>query len=826
MLLYQEVSYKKTERGIVGNTGKHSFEVSVIQESIIRIHYRFAKELINTDSFAVIHSDKIDSTISYFQNEWTQAQAGAVKIEEQDGKVLIRAAAIQAAVTLEPFSVCVMDQKGRPIHRNIDGRSYTIDSNNRHYQYFALDGFEDYYGFGEKGGALNKYKKRLRMYSCDTIGYDSEKTDPLYKHIPFFIKRDARQNLVCGVFYDSTAQGVLDMGCERSGYWEPYGYFCCDEGDIDCYIIAGESIKEIVRGYTDLTGKTAMPTYQSLGYMASTMYFTEADQEADQAIEGFIEELDRQGLGCDGYHLSSGYTSIGSRRYVFNWNRKRFPDPKAFVTWMNDHGVLVSPNIKPALLTDHPLYQKFAETDAFICGDDGRPYLERYWGGMASFVDFFRESGRKMWKTYMKTQLLDMGITAIWDDNNEFEITDEHAVCGEDGKTRAQSIKPAFANLMAKTAVEAMREHDENRRPYILSRAGYAGIQRYAQTWAGDNYTSWNNLKYNIPVMLGMGLSGVANQGCDISGFQGPSPDAELFVRWVQNGIFQPRFCIHSCNTDNTVTLPWSYPGQMEAVRAAFRLRYELGLYLYSLMRQAAVYGDPVMRPMIYEFENEECERDNSFDFMYGPFLLVANVLEPGAVVRNVYLPRGYTWYDWETHQAYQGGQTVEVSAPLHKIPLFYRSGTILPLVKDLHRMTAGQFEQVQLLMEISGDSSFTLYQDDGSTMDYQKGIYLETTVSTTCRVQNVTVSFEQKGKDQDRIRRYELCLSGRWESPLTVSVKNVSLPVFVNIRDYELAEEGCYFDMELRQVWIKYSNPGGNYQVTVDYAIKDLIGM
>lgn len=820
------LSYNKTDTGLEGKTEHHSFRITVIQDSIIRIKYGFSGEMDSSPSYAVIHSGAKEDTAEYFRDEWTKADPGKVCVREQDSAILVHAGGIQAIIGREPFSLCVMDSAGRMLHRSIDGRAYTADHNGRHYQYFALDGFEDYYGFGEKSGELNKFKKRLRMYNCDTLGYDSEKTDPLYKHIPFFIKRDADRDLACGIFYDCTAEGVLDIGCERSGYWEPYGYFCCDGGAIDCYVIAGDSIKDIVRNYTDLTGKTVMPTYQSLGYMASTMYFTEMDQDADLAIQNFIQEMERQGLGCGGFHLSSGYTSIGSRRYVFNWNRRRFPDPGRFVSWMNDKGVLVSPNVKPALLTDHPLYEEFARAGAFLRNSDGSPYLERYWGGMASFVDFSKEAGRRMWKTHMKCQLLDMGITAIWNDNNEFEITDERAVCGEDGKTSARSIKPVFANLMAKTAAEVMREQDKNLRPYILSRAGYAGIQRYAQTWAGDNYTSWKNLKYNIPVMLGMGLSGVANQGCDVSGFQGPSPDGELFVRWVQNGIFQPRFCIHSCNTDNTVTLPFSYLNHMGTVRDAFRLRYRLGLYLYSLFRQSSVYGDPVMRPMIYEFQQDEEGRNNSFDFMYGPFLLVANVLEQGAVTRRVHLPGGHTWYDWDTHRAYRGGQTIEVLTPLTKIPLFYRSGTILPLVEAESSMSTARSGAVKLLMEISENSSFTIYQDDGESMAYKRGYFLETTVSTVCRKEDVTVQFVSRGCDRDRIRSYEMCLGGRSESPLMVAVNQNRLPLFLNIRDYEQAEEGFYFNMELRQAYVKYKNPGGDYPVLVDYAMKDLIGM
>lgn len=195
-----------------------------------------------------------------------------------------------------------------------------------------------------------------------------------------------------------------------------------------------------------------------------------------------------------------------------------------------------------------------------------------------------------------------------------------------------------MSTMMAKTAKDALNDYAPNERPYLVNRAGFAGIQRYAQTWAGDNRTSWNNLKYNIPTVLGMGLSGVANQGCDIGGFDGPAPEPELFVRWVQNGIFQPRFSIHSSNDDNTVTEPWMYPKYTKYIRDAIQLRYTLIPYFYSLLHEAATVGSPIMRPLVYEFQNDPNVAEESFEFMLGSSLLVANVLEKGENKKKRYI--------------------------------------------------------------------------------------------------------------------------------------------------------------------------------------------
>ena len=236
-------------------------------------------------------------------------------------------------------------------------------------------------------------------------------------------------------------------------------------------------------------------------------------------------------------------------------------------------------------------------------------------------------------------------------------------------------LKSVMSNIMCHITDEAIHETFENTRPYIVCRSGHCGIQKYAQTWAGDNLTCWDSLKYNIATILGMGLSGVANQGCDIGGFFGPAPEAELLVRWIQNGIFQPRFSIHSTNTDNTVTEPWMYSGCTGYIRSAILLRYRLFPYLYSLMERAHTTGLPIMEPMCYAFQNDPACYEDGINFMFGDSLLVANVVEKGAKIRSVYLPEGSAFYDFYTREVYEGGQTIEFPVNLGSIPLFVRSG-------------------------------------------------------------------------------------------------------------------------------------------------------
>ena len=790
--------------------GAYTLFVSFVSDQVIRVRVCSGEQTAPYPSFAVLEGIRDDYPYD---------------IRRADGKMSLIAGETCVEIDEDDLSLRVM-RNGKLVHRDIPGRAYRKDRLGRLEHSFAIDGYRHIYGLGEKTGELNRYDLRLTREMRAALGYDATKTDPLYKHIPFMIRRSIEEGLWHGLFYDAPCCGEYDLGAERSGYWPRYCRVSLETDRMDYYILLGGGMKEIIRLYTDLTGKTAMPPLASIGHMASTMYLTELDEDCDQAIEHFIAQLHEKGFGCDGYHLSSGYTSIAGKRYVYNWNLTRFPQPERFIRGLTEKGFLLSPNIKPAMLTDHPLYEEFAQAQAFLTdARTGKPYQTRYWGGMASHIDFLSDAGREMWKRRMKSALLELGMNAIWDDNNEYELDDDNARTAGDERPVWQ-IRPAFSNAMAKAAHEAIAETAPDLRPYILSRSGYAGIQRYAQTWAGDNRSEWSALKYNIPIMLGMSVSGVANQGCDIGGFAGPSPDGELFLRWVQNGIFQPRFCLHSCNDDNTITLPWSYEEYTDDVRRAFELRYALAPYYYSLMRQAALTGDPVMRPMAYAFDDAELAAE-SFQFMVGDALLVANVVEQGARTKAVRFPKGCDWFALDTHERYEGGQNVTVDAPLSRIPVFYKAGSILPMTKPALQLKPEGLETLHLLAEGSAPCSFTLYQDDGVSRAYERGEYLETCMNLEPLEDSIRIAFTHKGNYEDHVKEYQVTLNGRFIAPLEIRAGAEKLRLVLSKEEFETAQGNVwYFSLARRHVLIRFDNPGKDFALEVDYRIHDLIGM
>ena len=540
--------------------------------------------------------------------------------------------------------------------------------------YLARTTGEQYFGLGERSGAMDRAGRRFRLSNIDAMGYDAETSDPLYKHIPFYITRKPETGLAFGLFYDTLSDCSFDFGCEHSNYHGPYRYFAADHGDLDLYVLAGPGVPEVVRRFTWLTGRPAETPDWALGYSGSTMSYTDAP-DAQARMAGFLTDLQRHDIPCNSFHLSSGYTSIGDRRYVFHWNRDKFPDPAGFVDSYARAGVKLIANIKPALLIDHPAYAQASEQGLLLADADGQPALAQFWDAPGAYLDFTNPAAADWWRGRVTAQLLDLGIAATWNDNNEYEVTDPRALAhGFGAPFPAIEMKPLQTLLMLQASREAQRKHAPDQPPFLVSRSGAAGMQRYAQTWSGDNYTSWQALRWNIPMGLGLALSGVSNIGHDIGGFAGPRPDAELFARWVGFGVFMPRFSIHSWNDDGSVNEPWMHPEVLDEIRALMRFRTRLQPYLASLLTHYRQAFEPVVRPLFYDFPDDaEAWRETS-DFMLGDAVLVAPVVEPGVSSRAVRLPAGAGWADGWSGEVLEGGQIVERPAPYDRPPFFIRT--------------------------------------------------------------------------------------------------------------------------------------------------------
>jgi alpha-glucosidase len=483
-----------------------------------------------------------------------------------------------------------------------------------------------------------------------------------------------------------------------------------------------------------------LPPLWALGFGQSRWsYYPES------RVLALAKEFRTRGIPCDSIYLDIDYMD-GYR--VFTWNGDRFPDPAALCAKLREMGIRVVTIVDPGVKRDarYPLYVEGCRSGHFCKLPDGSVYHGKVWPGEAAYPDFSRAATREWWAKAHES-LFGRGVSGIWCDMNEPSdfsrgseadadrrkaTVPDDLISDEDGEGRSFALTHnAYGLDMSRATARAFEILKSGERPFVLTRAGCAGIQRYAAVWTGDNHSWWEHLAQSIPMLLGMGLSGLAFVGSDAGGFQGDA-DAELYVRWMQLASLTPFFRAHAAISSRAQE-PWSFGPEAESLAAAaIRLRYSLLPYIYSEFRRASMDGLPVMRPLVLDFQDDPRVRGLCDEFLLGASLLVAPVIRPGDRERLVYLPDGL-WYDFYSGDAIAGGRSIIAPAPIERIPLYVRAGAVLSLVESAGSTSAMDFSSLSLKAYAGRDASFELYEDDGESLGYREGKYSLTRYKVMC---------------------------------------------------------------------------------------------
>jgi alpha-glucosidase len=607
-----------------------------------------------------------------------------VQTSQAGGQYLLQTSTVQVSMALDPLVLRWQTVTGQPILNDRHTSAYQQSTRTgavRHY--IQREKADRYYGLGDKTGPLDLHGRRLRTLALDALGYDPQRGDPLYKHWPFVLTRAANGQWY-GVYYDTLAACTFDLGCEHDNYHDLYRYVEIDDGDLDYYLMVGASPADVIAQFVRLLGGTHLPPRWSLGYAQTAMGLADAP-DAQQQLDAFIDRAVAEQVPISAFHYGSGYSSRGKRRYVFTWNNDKFPDPKTLNAKFNAAGMRLVANVKPCLLDDHPDYEAVRQLGGFIHDQHSKqPVIEQFWDGVGAHLDFSSPEAIAWWQQSLKRQVLDFGIDVGWNDNNEYAIMDDDALShGFGDSLPMHRSRPLHALLMTRATFEAQAQNRPDEPVFTVTRGGPPGLQRYAQTWSGDNTTSWESLRWNLRTGLQMSLSGMFNIGHDVGGFAGPVPEPELLVRWVQACCLNPRMVMNSWKVDQPVTVPWLHESVKTEVIDAIRLRYSLMPYLWLLFERAHAKHTPIIRPTFYVFPDDDACFVDSDDFMLGDDLLVAPVVEQGARTRRVYLPKGpQAWVDFYSGERLEAGQWHTVAAPLARLPLFARAGASIPVAE------------------------------------------------------------------------------------------------------------------------------------------------
>ncbi len=662
------------------------------------------------------------------------APTGALTVRDEGPAVVAVTPQVHVRITKDPLGVAFLDTSDRIISADDPRHPMTLGAEGFRVAK-AMPEDEHYYGLGDKAGALDRRDRSFQNWNTDAYGWQ-ESTDPLYKSIPFFI--GLRKGRAYGVFLDNTWRTWFDFGTDARDSYS----FGSDGGQLDYYFIAGPHPKSVIERYAALTGKTPLPPLWTLGFQQCRYsYYPEA------RVYDVAQTFRKKKIPADVIYVDVDY----QKNYrPFTVDRDRFPHFEQMVADLGKEGfkviAITDLHIAKASGAGYKPYDEGIAGDYFVHKADGSVFVGTVWPGDSVFPDFTWAPARAWWGTLYR-DFVNAGIAGFWNDMNEpsvfktpsktMPLDAVHRV-DSGGTASHREVHNVFGMENSRATYEGLRELQGNRRPFVLTRATYAGGQRFAASWTGDNSSTWAHYRISVPMLLNLGLSGYPMIGDDIGGYKG-SPAPDLLTRWIELGAFNPIFRDHT-EKGTADQEPWVHGPQHEAIRRRYiEARYRLMPYVYALAEEASRTGIPLMRPLWLEHpemggpgaEAEVAADAEDRMFLFGPDLLVEPKLDETLEPIHVIVPPG-VWYDYWTGERRSGPSDLNVPAGLGDLPVLVRGGAIVPhqpLVQSTAEVPKGPLE---LRVYPGPDCKGSVYLDDGVTFDYQKGAFLR--LAATCQ--------------------------------------------------------------------------------------------
>ncbi|TDO71313.1 alpha-glucosidase [Flavobacterium chryseum] len=751
------VSYEHEGDTIFFNTdNKVILKVTILRDSLIRFRFTTKGYFSNDFSYA------IDKTQLHGYN--------FLELTEEETFFQIRTSKVKCKIQKADLRLSIYDLNDLLILEDELGfhweESYEYGGNIVKMSKSSKDG-ECFYGLGDKATQMNLKGKRLENFATDQYAYQKDQ-DPLYKVVPFYIGLHNKQSY--GIFFDNTFRTFFDFCQERRNV----ASFWAEGGEMNYYFIYGPQMEDVVVTYTDLTGKPELPPLWVLGYhQCKWSYYPESKVKE---ITSKFRELK---IPCDAIYLDIDYME-GFR--CFTWSKEYFPDPKRMVAELAEDGfktvVIIDPGIK--IDKDYWVYQEALEKDYFCKRADG-PYMKgKVWPGECNFPDYTNPVVREWWAGLFKELISDIGVKGVWNDMNEpavmevpnktFPMDVRHVYDGNPCSHRkAHNI---YGTQMARATYHGVKRFAYPKRPFVITRSAYSGAQRYTSSWTGDNVATWEHLWIaNIQVQR-MCISGMGFTGSDIGGFA-EQPTGELYARWIQLGVFHP-FCRTHSSGDHGNQEPWAFDEEVINITRKFvSLRYQLLPYLYTMFWQYIEEGIPMLKPLVYYDQDDTQTHYRNDEFIFGNQILVCPILEPNALGRRMYIPRG-EWYNYWTNEFIIGGREVWVDTKFDEIPVFVKAGAIIP--KYPVQQYVGELEFDELTLDIyykKGKEKSVVYEDAQDGYDYKKGRYSFLSFKTIGKEKEMIIQLHKEGKFDTPYTKYKINLLGLPFKVIEIEIDN-----------------------------------------------------
>lgn len=744
--------YFKTKNDIV-------LELSVLRDSVLRFRYGTRGQL--------------EPDFSYAISEKALRGYNHLEISEDIDNYIVTTSKL----------VCKIEKKSlqKKIY-DTDGQLINEDELGFHYEEFYEKGGnivkmskktqkkEAFYGLGDKPMQANLRGKRVQNWPTDEYAFNKDK-DPIYKAVPFYIGLHDQE--AYGVFFDNSFKTYFDFCHERHDVTS----FWAQGGEMNYYFIYGPKIENVVSSYTSLTGLPDLPPLWSLGYhQCKWSYYPE------KKVREIASTFRKLKIPCDGIYLDIDYMD-GFR--CFTWNNEHFPNPKKMVKELADDGfktiVIIDPGIK--IDENYDIYKQGVENDYFCKRADGPYMIGKVWPGECCFPDYTKPEVRDWWSDLFKELISEIGVKGVWNDMNEPAVMEVPNKTFPDDVRHDYDGHPCshrkahnvYGTQMARATYDGVKKYGYPKRPFVITRSAFSGAQRYGSSWTGDNVATWEHLSVANNQVQRMCLSGMSFTGSDIGGFA-EQPGSELFIRWIQLGVFHPLCRTHSSGHHGDQE-PWSFDDETTDISRKFiELRYTLLPYLYTAFYKYSTEGIPVIKSLFYLDQDDFLTHFRNDEFIFGDKILVCPILEPNSKGRRMYVPRG-EWYNFWDNQKISGGKELWVDADIDSIPIFVKAGSIIPRYPVQQYVGELDIEELELDIYFKKGKEFShVYEDAQDGYDYQKGRYSYRNFTLRGKKDELIITQHKLGKYNTEYDTFLINLIGVPFEITSVEIDNVSV--------------------------------------------------
>lgn len=731
------LKYQKTNHGLEGNTAKHFFKVSVYNPNTIRIQVSRNRN-IEDFSFALV-----DEKVPDFSD---------FKILDNGNSISVSTKDITAEIQKKPyFKITYKNAKGEVINEDLDGKAlgttFLGDKVTVYKKHFG----ERFVGMGESLGNLDRNKTIVTTWNTDFYKYDDPRI-PMYISVPFYI--GILKDKVYGIYYDNSFKGTFNFGASNKRFMS----VSFDGGDMDYFFIHDDSVAKVIENYTSITGRMPLPPKWSIGYQQSRCSYYNEDQ-----VNFIANTFREKKIPLDGIVLDADYLV---EYEPFRIDTKKFPDMKKMASQLKQRGIELTASVNPGIKIDptYDAYNDGIKKDIFLKYQDGEKYITDIYPNTNYFPDFTYPKARTWWADHMKIYQ-DVGINGYWNDMNEpaidGQMMPDNVVFDYNGrKSSTAESHNLYGFLMARSSFESFKKYGGNKRPFVMTRSAFAGVQRYATVWSGDNQAKDEHILLGVLLNNQMSLSGIPFVGPDLGGYIGDG-NKDLYRRWVEVGVFSPYLRNHR-EQFAAANEPWSYGEDNELISQSYiGFRYQMMPYLYSKFHETSQNGMPISKALCvdYPYDNNIYDVNYQHQFLFGDAFLIAPVMGKDKQ-KKIYFPEGQ-FYNIFTDEKIEGNQEKLMELDPYHLPIFAKASSIIPL-QNVTQSTKDKPDDTLLLHIYNGDetNTFSYYEDDGETLDYEKGQFYKRFI--TFDPSSKTIKFSKvEGKFNSVFKKVKIILHG-----------------------------------------------------------------